>query len=308
MIEVKNLTKRFGATVAVKDVSFSVPTGQVLGFLGPNGAGKTTTMRIITGYMPADEGTADVAGYNIKTDSLEVRKRLGYLPENAPLYLDMDVPDFLKFIATIRKIKPSEHSQAIGRIVDLCGLQSVQHKRIGELSKGYRQRVGLAQAMIHNPEILVLDEPTSGLDPNQIIEIRELIKKIGKEKTVILSTHILQEVTATCDRILIINEGRLVADGTPDSLTKQATGETTLLVTVKAPPDKVKAVFSKIPGVTQVRESGSTQDRVRAELRFLSDTNPEEQVFRTVVENQWILTEMRRESASLEDVFARLTT
>ncbi|MBN1295738.1 ATP-binding cassette domain-containing protein [bacterium] len=311
MIKVKGLTKRFGNTLAVRDISFQVPAGQVLGFLGPNGAGKTTTMRILTGYMPADEGTATIAGFDIYNQSLEVRKRIGYLPESAPLYLDMDVPDFLTFIARIRKIPLHNIRAKQDRIVEMCGLKTVLHKKIGELSKGYRQRVGLAQAMIHDPDILVLDEPTSGLDPNQIVEIRELIRQLGREKTVILSTHILPEVTATCDRILIIHEGRLVADGTPEQLATQAAGDATLWITVaQAPPDARDALI-RIHGVKEITVSRSGDDdrsSQRFGLRLVNGINPASDVFRCAVDNGWTLTELRTESATLEDIFAKLTT
>ena len=212
MIEVKNLTKRYGLTVAVDNVSFDANAGEVLGFLGPNGAGKTTTMRILTCYLSADEGTAKVAGYDVFEESIEVRKRIGYLPESAPLYMDMGVIDYLKFIAQIRHIPKSQRQERIKAVIDTCGLEKVIQKDVGELSRGYRQRLGLAQSLIHDPPILILDEPTSGLDPSQIIEIRNLIKAIGKEKTIIFSTHILPEVSATCSRILIINDGQIVAN------------------------------------------------------------------------------------------------
>ncbi|MCD4654555.1 ATP-binding cassette domain-containing protein [bacterium] len=310
MINVKGLTKRFGTTVAVRDISFQVPVGQVLGFLGPNGAGKTTTMRILTGYMPADEGSATIAGYDIYTHSLEVRKRIGYLPENAPLYLDMDVPDFLVFIAQIRKIPTRQRKQALDRIIDTCGLKSVIHKKIGELSKGFRQRVGLAQAMIHDPDVLVLDEPTSGLDPNQIVEIRELIRKIGREKTVILSTHILPEVTATCDRILIVHEGSLVADGTPTQLAAQAAGDLTMWITISNPDGEPEVAFAALNGIQEVirdKSLGKEVDGLRMALKFNSRQNPAEEVFQCAVNNGWTLTELHTESATLEDIFAKLT-
>jgi len=308
MIEVKGLTKRFGTTVAVRDVSFSVPKGQVLGFLGPNGAGKTTTMRILTGYMPADEGSASIAGYDIYSQSLEVRQRIGYLPENAPLYHDMDVPDFLTFISTVRKIPNQERQKATDRIIDLCGLESVLHKRIGELSKGFRQRVGLAQAMIHDPDILVLDEPTSGLDPNQIAEIRELIKRVGRKKTIILSTHILPEVTATCDRILIIHDGKLVADGTPTELASQAAGDATLWVAVKGNGQEISTALKSLPSIIELFEHSKEQDQIKLGIKFKSENDPSEDVFKMIVEHGWIMTEMYKETASLEDIFAKLTT
>ena len=228
MIEVKGVTKTFGETVAVDNLSFEVKRGEVLGFLGPNGAGKTTMMRIITCYMPANDGTVTVAGHDTLADSFHVRERIGYLPESAPLYLDMDVTDYLSFVAQVRGIASDARRDRIKKIAEVCGLEEVIGQDIGTLSKGFRQRVGLAQALIHNPDILILDEPTTGLDPAQIIEIRELIKRIGKEKTVILCSHILPEVSATCDRILIINEGRKVASGTPDELAAATEGNLTV--------------------------------------------------------------------------------
>ena len=310
MINVKGLVKRFGTTTAVRDISFQVPAGQVLGFLGPNGAGKSTTMRILTGYMPADEGTATIAGFDIYSQSLEVRKRIGYLPESAPLYLDMDVPDFLRFIAQVRKIPRPDIQKSIDRMVDVCGLGTMIHKKIGELSKGYRQRVGLAQAMIHDPDILVLDEPTSGLDPNQIVEIRSLIKDVGTEKTVILSTHILPEVTATCDRILIIHEGTLVADGTPAELTARAAGETTLWVTLAnfdTPPEEN---LTQIQGVKEVMKDSNFRDsqKTRYALKLSTSESTAEEVFKCAVQNGWTLSELSAEAATLEDIFAELTT
>ena len=208
MIEVRNLTKRYGSTVAVNNVSFDAEAGEVLGFLGPNGAGKTTTMRVLTCFLPADDGTASIDGYDIFENSIEVRQRIGYLPESAPLYGDMGVIDYLKFIAEIRNIPKSERNDRIKSVVEICGLGPMIQKDVGELSKGYRQRLGLAQSLVHDPPILILDEPTSGLDPSQIIEIRNLIKEIGKEKTIIFSTHILSEVSATCSRVLIISDGQ----------------------------------------------------------------------------------------------------
>ncbi len=307
MISVNGLSKRFGATVAVDNISFQVPAGQVLGFLGPNGAGKTTTMRILTGFLPADSGTATIAGYDIFDQSLDVRKRIGYLPENAPLYMDMEVPDFLHFIASIRKIPKLEIPKSMKRIIDLCGLKLVMHKRIGELSKGYRQRVGLAQAMIHNPDILVLDEPTSGLDPNQIIEIRELIRELGQEKTVILSTHILPEVTATCDRILIIHKGKLVADGTPKELSGHESGRSTLWVTVNDKSSNPLDILSNLTGVESAFSHSVFDEKQRIGLKLKAGANPAEDVFQTSVEHGWMLSELYHETATLEDIFGQLT-
>jgi ABC-2 type transport system ATP-binding protein len=229
MIEVRNLTKRYGELVAIRDISFTAATGEILGFLGPNGAGKTTTMRIITGYMPGTSGTVKVAGFDIFDDSYEVRKRIGYLPESPPLYGDMTVTGFLRFVGRIRGIPNSELNDSIERVLHRCGLTEVTERVVGHLSKGFRQRLGLAQALIHNPSVLVLDEPTIGLDPRQIIEIRTLIKELSSERTVILSTHILPEVTQLCEKVVIINEGRIAVEDTLAHLTAEMTLEQVFL-------------------------------------------------------------------------------
>jgi ABC-2 type transport system ATP-binding protein len=308
MIEVEHLTKRFGPTVAVKDVSFSIKRGEVIGFLGPNAAGKTTTMRVLTGFLPADEGTVRLAGHDVRTDSLAVRAKVGYLPENSPLYADMDVVGFLEYIARLRKIPAAEIPKRLEAVIDACGLGSVKRKPISVLSKGFRQRVGLAQCLIHEPEILILDEPTSGLDPNQIIEIRNLIREIGREKTVILSTHILQEVQATCGRVLIINRGQIVADGTPEELALHSRSGTRVLVSTRADAEAVKRGLSSLEGVTRVRQIKRDGDVVRFAVE--SDREqPElpERVFRAAAANGWVLSELRLESATLEEVFKQLT-
>jgi ABC-2 type transport system ATP-binding protein len=229
MIEVRNLTKRYGDVVAIRDISFTAATGQILGFLGPNGAGKTTTMRVITGFMPATSGTVKVAGYDIFDDSLEVRKRIGYLPESPPLYNDMTVTSYLRFVGRIRGIAKAELGDSVDRVLRRCGLAEVAERVIGHLSKGFRQRVGLAQALVHNPGVLVLDEPTIGLDPRQIIEIRRLIQELSGERTVILSTHILPEVTQLCEKVVIINEGRIAVEDTLANLTRDMTLEQVFL-------------------------------------------------------------------------------
>jgi ABC-2 type transport system ATP-binding protein len=234
MINAKHLAKNFGPTMALKEITFEVAKGEVLGFLGPNGAGKTTTMRILTCYHPADTGTATIAGFDVFENPLEVRKLIGYLPENNPLYTDMGIVDYLQFIAQIRGIPSSKKQNQIQYVIELCGLQNELRKDIGQLSKGYKQRVGLAQALIHDPDILILDEPTIGLDPTQIIEIRELIKSIGKEKTIILSSHILPEVSATCDRIIIINQGEIVGSGKPEEMAARAKGGEITYITIEA--------------------------------------------------------------------------
>ena len=310
MIEVRNLRKTFGDTIAVDDVSFDVLQGEVLGFLGPNGAGKTTTMRILTCYMPPDSGSAKVAGFDTATQSIEVRRKIGYLPESAPLYLDMDVMEYLRFVAEIRGLPPATRPRRISDMVDLCALGDVKHRPVGELSKGFRQRVGLAQTLIHDPDVLVLDEPTTGLDPNQIVQIRELVKRIGREKTVILSTHILQEVEATCSRVQIINDGRLIAQGTVEELTTLASGDTRVVVRLKAARHQVEPKLRAMPGVKGLRDLGEadeTSSRFEVIRSGAGGDGLEEAIFRLAVENGWVLTELRRETQSLEQVFQRLT-
>ncbi len=307
MIEVRNLTKRYGPTVAVDNVSFDAKAGEVLGFLGPNGAGKTTTMRILTCYLSADEGTVKVAGYDVFEESFEVRKRIGYLPESAPLYTDMGVIDYLKFIAEIRDIPKSQRSQRIKDVVDICGLEKMIQKDIGELSKGYRQRLGLAQSLIHDPPILVLDEPTSGLDPNQIIEIRNLIREIGKEKMIIFSTHILSEVSATCGRILIINDGQIVANGTPDELAGRAQGEEVVHISIRGPREEIEAKLEELSIVSDFKRVESDDGVCGYQIVSQKGKNTAEELFHFVVQNHWSLTELRQEAISLEDVFLQLT-
>ncbi len=308
MVEVHHVTKRFGPTVAVDDVSFRVGKGEVLGFLGPNGAGKTTTMRILTCFMPADQGTATLAGYDIWTHPVEVRRRTGYLPEDTPLYPDMGVTESLEFVAEVRNIPKANRPARIKEMVDICGLGRVLKKDVGELSKGYRQRLGLAQTLIHDPEILILDEPTSGLDPVQILEIRNLIKQIGREKTVILSTHILPEVAATCGRVLIINEGQIVADGPPEELAEQAAGGEAVFATLRGPRDQIEEKIELLPGLKRSRLLEEAPEGLRWELLFTVGKSSAEEVFKLAVENGWVMTELRRQSASLEDVFLQLTT
>src|SRR5512137_1884534 len=249
-VSIENITKKYGFQKAVDNISFMVNTGEIVGFLGPNGAGKTTTMKIITCFMPPNEGDVKVGGVSVLTHPEEVKKHIGYLPETNPLYKDMPVIDYLKFVAGIQGVRKDQVRERIMEMIQVCGLKNEKYKKIGELSKGYQQRVGLAQALIHDPEVLILDEPTSGLDPNQIVEIRELIKRIGKEKTVILSSHILAEVEATCDRILIISQGKIVADGTADSLRKRAHGKEILKVIIE--DGEPNAVFTALQGLDSV--------------------------------------------------------
>jgi len=309
MIEVDGISKRFGPIVAVDDVSFNISRGEILGFLGPNGAGKTTTMRILTGYIFPDTGTAKIAGYDIFESPIEVRKHIGYLPENNPLYTDMSVWDYLEFIAQVRDIPKSERRKRIDEVIQICGLESVIYRDIDELSKGYRQRVGLAQCMIHDPDILILDEPTSGLDPNQIVGIRELIKELGREKTVIISTHILPEVSATCNRVIIINQGKIVADGSPDELSDMAKGKLSIFVSLRAQKEDVEAKLSELPWIESFIEVSSTEEgALRYKITPSDGDGRTEELFKLAVQNGWIITELYREKATLEDVFRQLTT
>jgi len=311
-ITVRNLTKFYGREKAIDDISFDVKTGEILGFLGPNGAGKTTTMKIITCFMPPSSGTVDVDGFDIFNHSLEVRRKIGYLPELNPLYLDMNVMEYLDYSARLHGFKNSDLQSRLREMVDVCGLGDVRHKDIGELSKGYRQRVGLAQAMIHDPDVLILDEPTSGLDPNQIVEIRNLMKKLGRAKTVILSTHILSEVQATCDRVIIINEGKIVADGTPEKLQQEFRGTEMLSVELKANvANAMTEMFPKLkslPQVESVEYGGQDGSAHRFTIHTSKGSDIREELFRQAVSEGWVLLEMSRKSTSLEDVFHKLTT
>jgi ABC-2 type transport system ATP-binding protein len=310
MIQVENLTKIYGATRAVDDVTFNVRKGEVLGFLGPNGAGKSTTMKMLTCFLAPTDGRAKVAGFDVFEDSLSVRKHLGYLPEDTPLYKDMTVLEYLQFAAAMRGMSSARSEKRIKEIGGRCGLREVAGKLIGELSRGYRQRAGLAQAMLDDPDILILDEPTSGLDPNQIVEIRQLIKEVGKEKTVILSTHILPEVQATCSRMLIISSGKLVADGTPDELRAREKGSRYRLMveTNGATQDAIKAKLAGIKGVTRCDTTAGEDGALAFTLDAAGDEDLRKVLFRAAVDNKWTLLELHREAASLETVFRNLTT
>ncbi len=307
MIRTDSLTKIYGNQKAVDDVSFEVQNGEILGFLGPNGAGKTTTMKMITCYMPPTSGNIYIDDLNVYDDALEIRKRIGYLPENTPLYEEMGVLEYLDFIADVRSIEKGDKKNAIERVVAECGLSGVVHKDISELSKGYRQRVGLAQAIIHDPEILILDEPTTGLDPNQIIEIRNLIKKLGEKKTVIFSTHILQEVQATCDRVLIIHQGKIAAQGTPEELQASVKGQQLIHLALKGAKEKKAAdILAGIENVT-VKNTRSSGEVTFVDLAVTSATDHRELIFDTIVNNKWKILEMTPTQMSLEDVFRKLT-
>ena len=308
MIRVEHLHKSFGELHAVKDVTFNVAKGEVVGLLGPNGAGKTTTMRMITGYMSADRGEVYIDGKSVFSNSLETRSLIGYLPENAPLYSDMEVTDFLQYVASMRGILNQDIRSRIKEMVDTCGLEDVVGRSIGRLSRGFKQRVGLAQALIHHPPILILDEPTTGLDPNQIAEIRGLIKKIGEERTVVLSTHIMQEVEATCSKALIINDGELVGEGSLNELMAKRGGVLRYHLTVKAPLDDLRDKAALVSNV-QVVDFESVPDADWQKVVFHTDKKDGvgEEIFQWVAGNGWILKELHEERASLEDVFRSLT-
>ena len=310
MIEVEGLTKDYGATRAVDQVTFNVRKGEVLGFLGPNGAGKSTTMKMLTCYLAPTAGRARVAGHDVFDESLEVRKRIGYLPEDTPIYRDMTVLEYLQFAGDLRQMDSAKIPGRIREIGGRCGLGDVAGKLVGELSMGFRQRLGLAQAMLHDPDILILDEPTSGLDPNQIVEIRSLIKEIGQEKTVILSTHILPEVQATCSRIVIISGGKLVADGTPNDLRQRERG-TRYRVSVEkngAAPEAVRDRLASLAGVARCETVAGETGTISFAIDGKDAADLRKTIFRAAVDNQWTLLELARESASLEDVFRHLTT
>ncbi len=308
MITLENVSKQFGSVTALQDVSFEVAKGEVVGLLGPNGAGKTTTMRIITGFLEADLGSVTIAGIRVSSDSLKTRARIGYLPESAPLYLDMEVIDFLRFTGRLRNLTAPCTESAIDRVVVTCGLNSVAGRTIGKLSKGYRQRVGLAAALLSEPEILILDEPTSGLDPNQIVEIRSLIREIGKERTVILSTHIMQEVEATCSKAIIISGGRLVGHGTLAELLSHSKLCGGYVVGVKASRTDAANALKKLSGFRLAKWMSNETDAVS---RFLvhaeGEQNLSEEIFNWAVASGVSLIELTPQEASLEDVFRELT-
>ncbi len=307
ILDVQKLNKKFGEVHAVKDLSFQINKGEIFGFLGPNAAGKTTTMRIITCFIPATSGTVQVNGRNVVEDSLEIRKGIGYLPENNPLYNDMHVDEYLSFVGELRGLKGAQLTSAKDTMYQVCGLTKMTKRQIGKLSKGFRQRVGLAQAMIHNPDLLILDEPMSGLDPNQIVEIRGLIKNIGKEKTVIYCSHILSEVSATCSRILIINDGITVATGTSDELISQSSQRNQYLLKIKGDKESIQSKLGELPVVANAQIDSLPEGWLKATVTAEESVDIGEDLFKCVVSNDWSLAELRRETTSLEDVFTQLT-
>jgi len=307
MINVKHLTKRYVNIAAVDDISFNVGEGEIVGLLGPNGAGKTTTMRMITCFMPPTQGIATVAGYDIFNDSIQVRQQIGYLPENVPLYPDMRAIEYLMFRAKLKNIPRKERKRRIGFCLEMCGISDVQNQIIGTLSKGYRQRVGLADALIHNPKILILDEPTIGLDPNQIRQIRRVIKDLGEKHTILLSTHILPEVEMVCGRVIIINKGKIVAMDTPENLMKQLKSTANVVLEIKGEGEKIKDNLSSVNGVRSVvwKEKGDANEFV---VEAMEGRDLREDIFKCIVENNHILREMKRQAITLEEIFHQITT
>ena len=305
MIEVQSLTKRYATQAAVSDVTFSVARGEIVGFLGPNGAGKTTTMRVLTGFLPPSEGTARVAGHDIVTQSRQARANLGYLPESAALYPEMRVREYLAYRARLEGLTGPDVASRVNAIIGKCLLEEVADRRVENLSRGYRQRTALAGALVHEPPVLILDEPTVGLDPTQIIKIREMIRSLGRERAVLLSTHILPEVDAVCDRVLIIDRGRIVAEGTPQDLRRRLAGRPVVRAAFRGAVDARGAVGA-LPGVVGVEESAADgETRLRVECAEGADLS--EEIFHIAVARGWVLRELTRESLSLEDVFVRLT-
>ena len=308
MIEVQHLTKRYGRVTAVDDVTFRVERGEILGFLGPNGAGKTTTMRVLTGYLPATSGRAIVAGFDVFEHPLDAKRRTGYLPETPPLYPEMTVREYLGFVAEIKGVPARERKSRVDASMEKTRVTDMAARHCGKLSKGYRQRVGLAQALLHNPDVLILDEPTAGLDPKQIIETRELIKHLAGDHTIILSTHILPEVAQTCQRVVIINRGRVVAVDSPENLTRRLGGAQTMYVQVDGASDAAAAALQRIAGITRVTEVDRQNGIVGYEVESAAGQDLRRDIARAVVASGWGLLELRPVRISLEDIFLQLTT
>ena len=304
MIEVANLSKRYGNFLALDNISFSLAKGNILGLLGPNGAGKTTTMRILTGYLPASEGKVEIAGFDIFQQPLQAKQAIGYLPENTPLYLQMRVRDYLSFMARLRKVPKKGIKQRVDEVIEKCWLSGVANKIIARLSKGFRQRVGIAQAMVHNPKLLILDEPTIGLDPKQIIQVRQVIKELKEDHTVILSTHILPEVSATCDKVLILNQGKLIAQDTPGNLARRVRGASRIMLQAIGPQEEITKTLSALEGVEKVQASGEHNFQVETN----SGSDLRGKIAQSIVQHGWELRELRSCDVSLEEVFLHLTT
>jgi ABC-2 type transport system ATP-binding protein len=309
LIEVDHLTKSYGKNVAVNDISFTVEKGEILGFLGPNGAGKTTTMRILTGYLPATTGSARIAGFDVFEQSMEVRRRIGYLPENPPLYPDMNVSRFLEFVARIKGVAGSEITKQVDRAMEMANLTDRRNELIKRLSRGFKQRVGIAQAIVHNPDVVILDEPTVGLDPKQIIEVRKLIKGLAGEHTIILSTHILPEASQTCDRVVIINRGKIAAVDTPDNLTTQLKGSERVQMEVRGEEESLREAIEQVEGVTKVEiEAIENSDHLKAIVESEPGIDLRGKLAAAVIAKGLELFELKAVSLSLEDIFLQLTT
>ena len=309
MIEVEDLSKSYGTVTAVDHISFKVNKGEILGFLGPNGAGKTTTMRILTGFVPATSGTARVAGFDVFKDSLQVRSHIGYLPEAPPVYPDMTVEDYLDFVARIKHLPAERRADRISDALTKTNIEDKRHSLIKHLSRGYKQRVGIAQALVHDPDVIILDEPTVGLDPKQIIEVRHLIKGLAGNHTIILSTHILPEVSMTCDRVVIINKGKVAAVDTPQNLTSQFRGGQKVRIDVQAPEKPLQDLLAQIPGVAKVQtEASQSRGRQTATIEVSSGKDIRSDIAAAVVQKGWPLYELRGVNLSLEDIFLQLTT
>ncbi|MEJ2745911.1 MAG: ATP-binding cassette domain-containing protein [bacterium] len=306
MIDVRNISKKYADTLAVDGISFHVNKGEILGFLGPNGAGKTTTMRMLTCFMPPTSGTATIAGFDIFKNSLDVRKAVGYLPENVPLYHDMRVREFLDYRARLKGVPRRLRGKRAREVIEKTGIADIRNRIIGHLSKGYRQRVGLAEALINDPKVLILDEPTIGLDPNQVRQVRALIKELGGEYTILLSTHILPEVEMTCGRVINIDHGKIVAMDTPGNLTQHMRGSNRLSLEIRGPGQDVHRALEKIPGIVDIERRGNGISTFSVEVEKGSDVR--EDIFTTVAKNHWVLREMKSEAVSLEDVFVHITT
>jgi ABC-2 type transport system ATP-binding protein len=306
MIEVEKLTKKYAGLTAIDNLSFHVGKGEIVGFLGPNGAGKTTTMRILSSYLPATSGRASIAGYDIFQDSLKARAHLGYLPENVPLYTDMRVGEYLRFRGSLKGLSGERLKTRVGAVNELCDLKLVQGKLIGNLSKGFKQRVGIAEAMVHEPDLLILDEPTIGLDPNQIRQVRELIKSLGQQHTILLSTHLLSEVEVTCSRVIIINRGRIEASDTPENLVRQLRTSGVIRLEVKTGEDNPIPCLGNLPGVKEVHAIEEDGWR-NCSIRIEANTDLREEIYRLAVERNWTVRELSRDRATLEDVFVELT-
>ena len=308
MVEAKNLTKYYGDFLAIEEVNFQVQKGEIVGFLGPNGAGKTTTMRIITGFIPPSSGSAFVAGYDMVDKSLEARARIGYLPETVPLYVDMTVTDYLAFMGTIRRMTPQDIKSRSSYVIDVCRLGDYRNSQIRKLSKGFRQRVGIAQAVMHDPDVLVMDEPTIGIDPIQVVETRQLIKDLAGSHTVILSTHILPEVSMLCDRVLIIHEGQIVAEDTPKELGQRLQGVDRLEVEIQGPEAAVVETLEKIRGIIQVSPIRQDGDVIVYQVQARQGLDLRPTVSRSIISNGWSLLNLQLVNMSLEEIFLKLTT